>query len=85
MREFSENGNDLMTVAEIDLPRRVFEAVCARYQIPRNGSRAEHLARLLVSEFRASVSNESSLLAAVRTSLRHAGERAIWVKQRRVS
>lgn len=63
MPEFSENGNDLMNVAEIDLLRRVSTqfAQGIRY----NGSSAEHLARLLVSEFRVSISNESSLLAAV--------------------
>lgn len=80
MREFNEKGNAFMSVAEIDLLRRVFEAVCARYQIPRNGSRAEHLARVLMSEFRVPVSTERSLLAAVRISLSQAGECGIWIK-----
>lgn len=84
MPELNENGNALMSVAEIELLRGVFEATCEEHQIPRTGSRAEHLARLLMSEFRVSVSTERSLLAAVRTSLSQAGERAIWIKQVRV-
>lgn len=59
------NGNVLMSVAEIELLRCVFEATCAEHQIPRDGTCAEHLARFLMSEFNMSTSTESSLLAAV--------------------
>lgn len=59
------NGNVLMSVAEIELLRCVFEATCAEHQIPREGSCAEHLARFLMFEFNLSTSTESSLLAAV--------------------
>lgn len=59
------NGNILMSVAEIELLRCVFEATCAEHHIPREGSCAEHLARFLMLEFSLSTSTESSLLAAV--------------------
>ena len=54
------NGNVLMSVAEIELLRCVFEATCAEHQIPREGSCAEHLARFLMFEFNLSTSTESS-------------------------
>ena len=66
MSAFSENGPVTMTVAEVDMLRRVFEAICAEYQVPREGIRAEHLARFLMCKFRGSVSTERSLLAAAR-------------------
>ena len=59
------NGNVLMSVAEIELLRCVFEATCAEHQIPREGSCAEHLARFLMFEFNLSTSTECSLLADV--------------------
>lgn len=65
MPVFNANGNVLMSVAEIDLLRCVFEATCAEHQIPREGNCAEHLARFLMFEFNMSASTESSLLAAV--------------------
>lgn len=64
-----------MTVAESDMLRRVFEAICTEYQVPREGVCAEHLARFLMGKFRVSVSTEKSLLAAARKTYPRQGER----------
>ncbi|MGF6174256.1 hypothetical protein [Ensifer sp. 4252] len=64
-----------LTDAEIDMLRRVFEAVCIEYDIPREGARAEHLARFLMAAFSGPLSTEKSLLAAAHSFyLRHIAE-----------
>lgn len=65
MSASSENRPVAMSLTEIDMLRRVFEAICAEYQVPREGIRAEHLARFLMCNLRVSVSTEKSLLAAI--------------------
>ncbi|KOF13715.1 hypothetical protein AC244_29860 [Ensifer adhaerens] len=61
----------VLTDAEIDMLRRVFEAICIEYDIPREGTRAEHLARFLMAAFSGSLSTEKSLLAAAHSFYLH--------------
>ncbi len=56
-----------LTDAEIDMLRRAFEAICNEYDIPREGTQAEHLAQFLMSAFSRPLSTKKSLLAAAHT------------------
>ncbi|WP_457583665.1 hypothetical protein [Ensifer canadensis] len=75
MHGFPTEKVPTLTDAEADTLRRVFEAICTEYDIPREGPRAEHLARFLMAAFSGPLSTEKSLLAAAHSFyLRHIAE-----------
>ncbi|WEX90412.1 hypothetical protein PZN02_005791 [Sinorhizobium garamanticum] len=64
MRGFPDDIVAALSKAEIEVLRRVFEAICARYGISRQGQQIQRLAQFLMSEFRRGPLDEEALLTA---------------------
>lgn len=70
MRGYPDDIVAALSEAEVSALRRVFEAVCTEFAIPRKGERVQGLADFLMADFRRYPLDEGALLAAARTFCR---------------
>lgn len=66
MRGYPDDIVAAVSKTEMRVLRRIYEAVCVEFAVPRQGDQAQNLANFLMAEFRHHPSDESTFLAAAR-------------------
>ena len=66
MRGYPDDIVAALSETEVRTLRRVFEAVCIEFKIPRRGKRIQGVANFLMAEFRRHPRDEDMFLAAAR-------------------